>query len=91
MARLCFRCASSGGIEIDQHLADVEDWFAARDYAIELVRSRIAAAPPQNWRKHRLHVENERGEELFVLPFWSTLCKPALSARLKAVLTRALS
>jgi hypothetical protein len=91
MPQVSFRCAISRGVEIDRQVAVMGNLVQARDYAMALARSRMAAAPQQDWRKHCLHVEDERGEEIFVLPFWSVLDKPGLTTRLKAAFTRTLS
>jgi len=91
MPQVSFRWSNSRGVIIDQDVAEVKTLSDARDYAMSLVRSRIAAGAPQDWRKCRLQVSDERGGELFVMPFWSTLGKPGLTTRLKAVFGRASS
>jgi hypothetical protein len=91
MPQLSFRCANSRGVVVDQRVAEVASLFDARDYAMALVRSRIAAGTRQDWRKCRLQVSDERGEEIFVMPFWSTQGRPGLATRLKAAFGRAMS
>ena len=91
MPQVSFRCSNSRGVEVDRRVAEIGNLAQARDYATALARSRMATAPQQDWRRHRLHVEDERGAEIFVLPFWSTLEKPGLTTRIKAAFTRASS
>lgn len=89
MPQVSFCCSNSRGILFDRREAEVNDLFQAREYAITTIRSLIATAPMKDWHHCRLHAQDELGEELFVMPFWSILTKPHLKTRLIAALTRA--
>ena len=47
----------------------------ARDRATCVVRSLIMAANAEDWRDWVLHVSDDLGEEIFVMPFASQLGK----------------
>jgi len=76
MTHVSFYCANANGSLLDQRAAEVDDLYEARDCANGVVRSLIAAATLQDWRDCRLHVCDDFGDELFVVPFSSALGKP---------------
>ncbi len=69
MAQVSFCCSDSRGRLLDRVIADVNDFFEARDYAKEVVWFFIKTARLADWRSCRLHVRDDRGEEIFVMPF----------------------
>lgn len=84
MPQVSFCCSNSHGDVVDRRLAEVDSLLQARDYAVALVRLLIAEDVMRDWRNCRLHVRDERGGDLFVMPFWSMLSRPTLKTRLKA-------
>jgi hypothetical protein len=89
MRQVSFCCSTSRGTVLDRRVAEVKNLSEARRYAAAFARSVVATAAAQDWAKCRMHVRDERGDELFVMPFWSAASRPALTARLWAVLARA--
>jgi uncharacterized protein DUF6894 len=71
-----FHCSSDRGILIDQRGAAVEDLVAARDYAAGVVRSLVVANSAKDCRGWVLHVSDDLGIEIFVVPFAFLLDKP---------------
>jgi hypothetical protein len=61
---------------IDRCGADVGDLAEARDHASRVVQSFIAAPSQEDWRNWVLHVSDDLGDEIFVVPFASVLGKP---------------
>ena len=49
---------------------------AVNDFADRLVRSLVTAPSMEDWRDWVLHVTDEFGDEIFVVPFASVLGKP---------------
>jgi hypothetical protein len=54
----------------------VDDLAEARDHAACVVRSLTMARSLEDWRGCVLHVNDDLGEELFVVPFAFVLGKP---------------
>ena len=61
---------------VDRCCVDVSDFDEARDHAARVVQSLITAPSTENWRDWVLHVSDDLGEEIFVLPFEFLLGKP---------------
>jgi len=76
MAQVYFHCSNTQGIMIDSRGTSVTDIIEAREEASGMVRSLVAAPNLEDWRSWVLHVSDEDGEEIFVLPFASVLGKP---------------
>ena len=76
MAQISVFCSNSRGILLDRHTAEVEDLLEARDYATAMARSLAATASLEDWRRCQLHIRDDLGDEIFVLPFSSILGKP---------------
>jgi hypothetical protein len=75
LGRVYFHCSNTRGVLVDQRGKSVVDLIDAIEEATSLVRSRIAAPTLEDWRDWVLHVSDEAGEEIFVLPFVSVLGK----------------
>ena len=76
MAQVYFHCSNTQGILIDgSGAAVVGDMTDAHDRATCVVRSLIMAANAEDWRDWVLHVSDDLGEEIFVMPFASQLGK----------------
>jgi len=89
MPRVCFSCTNAGGAVLDRRTTDVKDLTEARQHATALVQLLIPAVA--DWRRCRLRAQDERGADLFVMPFWSALRKPGLRTRIRTAFARALS
>ena len=75
MVQVYFHCSNTQGVLIDGSGAAVGDMTDARDRATCVVRSLIMAANAEDWRDWVLHVSDDLGEEIFVMPFASQLGK----------------
>jgi uncharacterized NAD-dependent epimerase/dehydratase family protein len=71
-----FHCSSDRGILIDQRGVSVDSLVAARDYAAGVVRSLVVANSARDCRDWILHVSDDLGIEIFVVPFAFVLGKP---------------
>ncbi len=69
MAQLSFCCANSRGYLLDRHIAEVNDFLEAREYAKEIVWWFLKTAHLHDWRSCRLHVRDQNGKDIFVMPF----------------------
>ena len=76
MAQVYFHYTSDHGVAVDTCGADANDLIEARDHAAQLVRSLVAAPSLEDWRHWVLHVSDELGEEIFVMPLASMLGRP---------------
>jgi hypothetical protein len=76
MAQVYFRCSNTRGALIDGCGTEVGDLAEARDYAAGVVRSLITLPSLEDWRNWVLHVSDDLGDEIFVVPFASVLGKP---------------
>ena len=76
MAQVYFHCSNTEGVLIDRRGTCVADLIEAHEEATSVVRSLIAAPSLEDWRGWVLHVSDEAGDEIFVLPFASVLGKP---------------
>jgi hypothetical protein len=71
-----FHCSSDRGVLIDQRGTAVDDLVAARDCAAGVVRTLIVANSAKDCRDWVLHVSDDLGTEIFVVPFAFVLGKP---------------
>lgn len=76
MGQLYFHCSHARGTLIDRHGTAIADLAEARDYATSIVRSLLMTRGSEDWRRWVLHVLDDGGEEVFVLPFAFVLGKP---------------
>jgi hypothetical protein len=76
MAQVYFHCSNTQEILIDSRGTSVTDIIEACEEASGMVRSLVAEPNLEDWRGWVLHVSDEDGEEIFVLPFVSVLGKP---------------
>jgi hypothetical protein len=75
LGQVYFHCSNTQGVLVDQCGTSVADLMEAIEAATNLIRSRITAPNLIDWRDWTLHVSDEAGEEIFVLPFASVLGK----------------
>ena len=66
MAQIYFHCSTAEGVDLAE----------ARDHAALVVQSLIMAPSLEDWRGCVLHVSDDCGEEIFIVPFASVLGKP---------------
>ena len=76
MDKVYFHCSNARELLIDRCGTSVSDLIEACEKATSKVRSLIAAASLEDWRDWALHVSDEAGDEIFVLPFAVVLGKP---------------
>ena len=76
MAKVYLHCSNARGVLRDRCGTSVSDLIEACERATSRVRSLIAAASLEDWRDWALHVSNEAGDVIFVLPFAFVLGKP---------------
>ena len=76
MAQIYFHCSNSQGALIDRYGAAVESLAEARDRAACVVRSLTMTRSSEDWRSWVLHVSDDLGDELFIVPFVFVLGKP---------------
>ena len=76
MSQVYFHCSNTDGVLVDRRGTSVVDLMEAIEEATNLVRSQIAEPNLVDWRDWVLHVSDEAGEEIVVLPFASVLGKP---------------
>jgi hypothetical protein len=76
MAQVYFHCPNTQRVSIDRCGAAVDDLAEAHDHAAPVVWSLIMAPGLEDWRCWVLHVSDDFGDEIFVVPFASVLGKP---------------
>jgi hypothetical protein len=76
MTQVYFHYTSPEKAFIDGRGAEVDDLVEARDRATSVVRSLVEGRGLEDWRSWVMHVNDELGEELFVVPFAFVLGKP---------------
>ena len=69
MTHVYFHCSTTKKVFLDQQGAVVNDLAEARDHATRLVRSYTNERSLEDWRDWVLHVSDDQGDELFVVPF----------------------
>jgi hypothetical protein len=76
MTQVYFHCSTAKKVFLDQHGAVVNDLAEAHDRATRLVQTFTNERSLEDWRDWVLHVSDEEGDELFVVPFVFILGKP---------------
>jgi hypothetical protein len=76
MTLVYFHCSNAKKALVDHHGAVVDHIAEARDHATHVVRSFTNERSHENWRDWVLHVSDDQGDELFVVPFMFVLSKP---------------
>ena len=71
-----FHCSNSQKVLRDRSGTAVGDLTEGRDCATGVVRSLTAIHGPEDWCSWVVHVTDNLGEELFVVPFAFVLGKP---------------
>jgi hypothetical protein len=73
MTQVYFHCSTAQGVLVDRGGADVDDLVDAHDRAMQFVGSLVATPGREDWRDWILHVSDEDGEEIFLVPFSSVV------------------
>ena len=55
---------------------DPAHWIEACEAAMRMVRSLVATTTLEDWRDWALHVSDDAGDEIFILPFAFAIGKP---------------
>lgn len=76
MGQLYFHCSNAKGTLIDRYGAAIADLAEARDHATRVVRSLLTTRSSEDWRGGVLHVSDDLGDEIFVMPFAFVVGKP---------------
>ena len=71
-----FPCSNTKKVFVDRSGAVVDDLAEARDHATRVVQSFTNERSLEDWRDWVLHVSDDQGDELFVVPFTFVLGKP---------------
>ena len=69
MTQVYFHCSNTRKVFVDRGGALVNDLAEARDHAAHVVRSLTEAGRIEDRRDWVLHVSDDQGDELFVVPF----------------------
>ena len=72
MTELYFHCSDAEHLFIGRRSATM-DISEAHMHAENMVRVLLMTPGPEDWRKWAVHVTDELGEEIFILPFASVL------------------
>ena len=76
MTHVYFHCTSAERVLLDPSGIDVEDLVEAHERAVQAVRQFISSIGPNDWRAWTLHVSDEDGEDIFLMPFSTVLGRP---------------
>ena len=76
MTHVYFHCSNKREVLVDRCGAVVDDLVEARDQGTRVVRSLTTARSLEDWRGWILPVNDDLGDELFVVPFAFVLGKP---------------
>ena len=75
MTQVYFHCSNTKKVFVDYCGAVVDDLAVARDHATRVVESFTSERSLDDWRDWVLHVSDDRGDELFIVPFTFVLGK----------------
>lgn len=76
MSHVYFHCSNMRKVFVDRQGAVVGDLAEARYHATRLIQSFTDQRRLKDWRNWVVHVSDDQGDELFVVPFTFVLCKP---------------
>jgi hypothetical protein len=77
MTQVYFHCSNTKKVFVDRRGAVVDDLDEARDRATRVVQSLTSERSLVDWHDWVLHVSDDQGDELFVVPFTFVLGKPS--------------
>ncbi len=73
MSQVYFHCSTEFGVLVDRNGIEAVDLADAHDQAMQFVGSLVATPGREDWRDWILHVSDEDGEEIFLVPFASAI------------------
>jgi hypothetical protein len=76
MTHVYFHCSNTKVVFVDRCGTVVDDLVEARDHANRIVQSLSSERNLEDWRDWVLHVSDDHGDELFVVPFTFVLAEP---------------
>jgi len=76
MTQVYFHCSNPKKVFVDYSGVVVDDLAEARDHATRLVQAFTKERSLEDWRDWVLHVSDDEGDELFVVPFTFVIGKP---------------
>jgi hypothetical protein len=76
MTQVYFHCSNTRKVFVDYRGALVNDLVDAREQATRVVQSPTSERSLEDWRDWVLHVSDDQGDEIFVVPFTFVLGKP---------------
>jgi len=69
MTHVFFHCANAERVYLDRAGIDVEDFAEAHQRAAQVIQTLVSNHNMEDWRTWTLHVSDEEGEEIFLMPF----------------------
>jgi len=75
MTLIHFQCSRDGRALRERCAIAVEDLAEARDHAARIVQSFVKMPSSEDWSSWILHVSDDLGNELFIVPFAFALGK----------------
>jgi hypothetical protein len=69
MTHVYFHCANSEKVLLDPCGLEVEDLVDAHRHGTQIIQQMVNSHCPNDWRAWTLHVSDEDGEEIFLMPF----------------------
>ena len=76
MTQVYFHCSNTKKVFVDRRGAVVDGFAEARDHATRVVQSFTSERSLEDWRDWVLHVSDDQGDQLFVVPFAFVLGEP---------------
>ncbi|MGY3440246.1 MULTISPECIES: DUF6894 family protein [unclassified Bradyrhizobium] len=76
MTQVYFHCSNTRGVLMDRRGTSVASLSEACEAATCMMRSLVATDSLEDWRDWAVHVSDEDGEEIVILPFAFVLGKP---------------
>ena len=76
MTQVYFHCSNIDRVLVDYCGVVVDDLAEARDHATRVVECFTCERSRDDWHDWVLHVSDDRGDELFAVPFAFVLGKP---------------
>lgn len=73
MTQVYFHCSNTRGVLMDRRGASVDNLSEACEAATRMMRSLVATVSLEDWRDWAVHVSDEAGEEIVILPSPSCL------------------
>lgn len=76
MTHVYFHCSNAERMVFDPLGVEVEDFVDAHQRAAQMVRAFVSSIGPDDWRTWTLHVSDEDGEDIFLMPFSCVVGRP---------------